>query len=456
MKERMANHKGHILVVDDEPSMRTTLTILLKRAGYRVSQADDGREALDLLSKERFQMILTDLKMGEMDGLELLRRAKTMGPHTEVIIFTAYGTVESAVEAMKLGAYDYMEKPFNDTELLMKVARAMEHSSLVREVTQLRAALKNHKGMGEIVAKSKEMQDVLSKVAQLAPTEATVLIKGESGTGKELIARAVHEGSPRSGRAFVPINCSNLPESLLESELFGYEKGAFTGAERQHKGLFEAAHGGTLFLDEIGDMPGALQGKILRVLQEREVRRLGSTRSIRVDVRILAATNKPIDRMVEGGIFREDLFYRLNVVRIQIPPLRVRPDDIIPLSHHFLERYTGRSGKTIKGFDPLAVQRMLRHSWPGNVRELENAVERGVILAKSEYITVDDLSLDVATLGAEAVQGGTLKELQRRHVLAALKRNRGNQAKAARELGIGRNTLWRWVKKYGLLQEFHS
>lgn len=444
-------HKGHILVVDDEPSMRTTISILLKREGYHVSQAGDGIEALKMLERAPYDMVLTDLKMEGMNGMELLRQVKAVDPHTEILIFTAYGTVSSAVEAMKLGAYDYIGKPFDEEELLLKVARALERKALVREVQDLRAELKGQRGMGEIIAASKEMKEVLTKVTQAAPTEATVLIEGESGTGKELVARAIHLGSPRRDRPFIPINCSSFPETLLESELFGYEKGAFTGAEKGRKGLFEAAHQGTLFLDEIGDMPRPLQGKLLRALQEGEVRRLGSTDPIKVQVRIVAATNQQIEALVARGILRDDLFYRLNVVRIPIPPLRERRDDIVPLAHHFLETYRKRAQKEISGFAPESIKAMLLHPWPGNVRELENAVERGVILARSRSITKQDLSLGLPLPERGPGEKGTLKELQRHHILSALERHGGNQAKASRELGIGRNTLWRRLKEYGLL-----
>jgi two-component system response regulator HydG len=442
---------GHILVVDDEPSMRTTLSILLKREGYQVSQAGDGVEALKKLGRGQYDMVLTDLKMEGVDGMELLRQVKAADPQTEVLIFTAYGTVTSAVEAMKLGAYDYIGKPFDEEELLLKVARALERKALVREVQDLRAELKGQRGIDEIVAASKEMQEVLAKINQVAPTEATVLIEGESGTGKELIARALHQGSPRSDRPFIPINCSTFPETLLESELFGYEKGAFTGADKGRKGLFEAAHQGTLFLDEIGDMPLPLQGKLLRALQEGEVRRLGSTVPVKVQVRIVTATNKNIETLVAQGTLRDDLFYRLNVVRIHIPPLRERRDDIVSLAQHFLEIYRKRAQKEIRGFTPDAIQVMLNHPWPGNVRELENAVERGVILARSTSITPQDLSLGLPPSEVGSGGSATLKELQRRHIISALERHGGNQAKAARELGIGRNTLWRRLKEYGLL-----
>ncbi len=442
---------GHILVVDDEPSMRTTLSILLKREGYQVSQAGDGTEALKMLERGQYDMVLTDLKMEGVDGMELLRQVKAADPQTEILIFTAYGTVTSAVEAMKLGAYDYIGKPFDEEELLLKVSRALERKSLVKEVKDLRAELKGQRWMGEIIGTSKEMKEVLTKVNQVAPTEATVLIEGESGTGKELIARAIHQGSPRRERPFIPINCSSFPETLLESELFGYEQGAFTGADKGRKGLFEAAHQGTLFLDEIGDMPRSLQGKLLRALQEGEVRRLGSTNPIKVQVRIVTATNQQIEVLVAQGILRDDLFYRLNVVRIPIPPLRERRDDIVPLAHHFLEIYRKRAQREITGFAPEAIQAMLNHLWPGNVRELENAVERGVILARSPFITKQDLSLGLPLPEGRSGGKGTLKELQRHHILSALERHGGNQAKAARELGIGRNTLWRRLKEYGLL-----
>jgi two-component system response regulator HydG len=440
--------KGRILVVDDEPSIRTTLSILLKRNGYQVSLAASGQEALPMLAPGEYDMILTDLKMEGMDGIEFLRHIKAVDPQAEVLIFTAYGTVATAVEAMKLGAYDYIGKPFDEEELLLKIARALERKALVREVQDLRQELH---GQGRIVAASKEMREVLARIDQVAPTDVTVLIEGESGTGKELVARAIHQGSLRRHRPFIPVNCSAFPEQLLESELFGYEKGAFTGADKSRKGLFEAAHTGTLFLDEIADMPLPLQGRLLRVLQEGEVRRLGSTQPVRVDVRIVTATNRRVDSLVAQGILRDDLFYRLNVVRISIPPLRERPDDIIPLAQHFLEVYKKKAATKITGFAPDAAQAMRAHPWPGNVRELENAVERGVILCRSSSITAQELSLGTPLSDARTNQGVTLKELERRHTLAALERHGGNQAETARELGIGRNTLWRRLKEYGLL-----
>ncbi|MBN1254155.1 MAG: sigma-54-dependent Fis family transcriptional regulator [Deltaproteobacteria bacterium] len=446
------DHNGHILVVDDEPSMRTTLSILLRREGYEVSQAGTGAEALGMLEQGGYDMVLTDLKMEGIDGMELLRHIKAAAPQTEVLIFTAYGTIATAVEAMKLGAYDYIGKPFDEEELLLKVARALERKALVSEVRDLRAELKGQGGRGKIIAASKQMREVLARVRQVAPTEATVLIEGESGTGKEVVARAIHQASPRSDRPFIPVNCSAFPETLLESELFGYEKGAFTGADKARKGLFEAAHTGTLLLDEIGDMPPPLQGKLLRVLQEGEVRRLGSTVPIKVQVRIVTATNKGAEQLVAQGTLREDLFYRLNVVRISIPPLRERPDDIIPLAQHFLEICRKKAQKEITGFAPDAVKAMLDHPWPGNVRELENAVERGAITCRSPSITAQDLSLGLFPLDAASVEKGTtLKELEQSCILTALERHGGNQAKAARELGIGRNTLWRRLKEYGLL-----
>jgi two-component system response regulator HydG len=440
--------KGRILVVDDEPSMRTTLSILLKREGYGVSLAESGAQALPMLAPGEYDMILTDLKMEGMDGIELLRHVKAVDPQAEVLIFTAYGTIASAVTAMKLGAYDYIGKPFDEEELLLKVARALERKALVKEVQDLRQELQ---AQGQIVAASKEMRDVLARIDQVAPTDATVLIEGESGTGKELVARAIHQGSLRRARPFIPVNCSTFPETLLESELFGYEKGAFTGADKSRKGLFEAAHTGTLFLDEIADMPLPLQGRLLRVLQEGEVRRLGSTQPIGVDVRIVTATNKKADALVAQGILRDDLFYRLNVVRISIPPLRERPDDIIPLAQHFLGVYKKKAKTKIAGFAPDAAQAMLAHPWPGNVRELENAVERGIILCRSSSVTAQDLSLGKPLPDTGSDAGLTLKELERRHTLAALERHNGNQAETARELGIGRNTLWRRLKEYGLL-----
>jgi two-component system response regulator HydG len=447
------NPIGHILVVDDEPSMRTTLSILLKKEGYQVSQAGDGTEALKMLEHGQYDMVLTDLKMEGVDGMELLRQVKAVDPHTEVLIFTAYGTVTSAVEAMKLGAYDYIGKPFDEEELLLKVARGLERKALVREVQDLRAELKGQRGMKEIIATSKEMKEVLTKVSQVAPTEATVLIEGESGTGKELIARAIHQGSPRRDRPFIPINCSSFPETLLESELFGYEKGAFTGAEKGRKGLFEAAHQGTLFLDEIGDMPRPLQGKLLRALQEGEVRRLGSTDPIKVQVRIVAATNQQIEALVAQGILRDDLFYRLNVVRISVPPLRERRDDIIPLAQHFLKIYQKRAQKVIRGFAPEAIQAMLKHPWPGNVRELENAIEHAMILTPGKIIEPQYFPPEIRHMKSNGSPPPPPKRdlgIEEENIRRALATFGGNVSRAATNLRIHRTTLWRKMREFGI------
>ena len=445
---------ARILVVDDEKSVRLTLSVLLSRAGHEPSEAASGSEAIAVLKEDPPDLVITDLRMGEVDGVDVLKAAKDVSSAIEVIVLTAHGTVESAVDAMRLGAYDYIEKPFDAEALLFKVQNALERRELVAEMHQLRQAFGDKYGFDNIVAKSAEMQGVLERVARIANTNATVLIEGETGTGKDLVARAIHLHSPRRDKHFVAINCGALPEHLLESELFGHVRGAFTGANVDKRGLFEEAERGTIFLDEISELLPATQVKLLRALQDGEIRRVGSNTPVRVDTRVLAATNQRLRSLVASGRFREDLYYRLNVIQVYIPPLRGRRDDIMPLVWHFLRLYSKQHGRDVRGFSPEAGEALLSYAWPGNVRELENAVERAVVLAAGDTVGVEDLALEGSASTAsgeekdDEVEG--LDEVVRRHILRALAKMNGNRVRTAEALKIGRNTLWRKLKQYGM------
>jgi DNA-binding NtrC family response regulator len=386
---------AHVLVVDDQSAMRLTLTALLKQAGHTLMQAGTGDEALAKISENDFDVVITDLKLDKVTGLEVLQAAKVNNPQTEVIVLTGFGSIESAVAAMKAGAIDYLTKPFDTEELLLAVQRAMERQRLRSEVQRLRSAVEEKEQFkpGSIVSASSAMSEVLEMVKRVAPTDATVLIQGESGTGKELIARAIHQNSPRHDQQFIPINCGALPENLLESELFGHVKGAFTGAHQNKKGLFEEADGGTLFLDEIGETTPPTQVKLLRVLQDMEVRRVGGNTPVKVDVRLVAATNQKLLERIEEGAFREDLYYRLQVILIGLPPLRDRPEEIIPIAEHYLGVYSQKFNKQVNGFTAEAKHALLDYSWPGNIRELINAIERAVILARTAEIGPEDFLL---------------------------------------------------------------
>jgi DNA-binding NtrC family response regulator len=402
---------AHILLVDDESSMRLTLTMLLKRAKHTLMQAATGADALEKLEKNHFDVVLTDLNLDKISGLDILRAAKANNPQTEVIVLTGYSSVESAVAAMKAGAIDYLTKPVDTEELLLAVGRATERQKLKSEVARLRTEVeaRGHFNSGKIVATSPAMHEVLSMVERVAPTDAAVLIQGESGTGKELIARALHENSSRKNEAFIPINCGALPENLLESELFGHVKGAFTGAHQNKKGMFEEADGGTLFLDEIGEMTPATQVKLLRVLQDQEVRRVGANTGVKVDVRIVAATNQNLMSNIENGEFREDLYYRLQVIVLHLPPLRERTDEILPIATHYLQNYAQKFRKPLQGFSPEAEGALREYSWPGNIRELINAVERAAILCREDIVQSEDLGLRVETV-SKPVKRATAKE----------------------------------------------
>jgi two-component system response regulator HydG len=450
----------NILVVDDDPGHRITLKTVLKSWNYRVSEAGDGQAAVSIVKDFPCDLILMDVRMAVMNGIDALKQIKAYNPSIPVVIMTAYSSVESAVEAMKAGAYDYLTKPLDFDELKLTIERAMEHTQLKDENRDLKAQLKNRAQARQIIGTSSPMRQLLEMVVTVAPSEATILITGESGTGKELIARAIHANSGRSSAPMVTVNCAALTESLLESELFGHEKGAFTGAERRREGWFVRADKGTLFLDEVGEMSMAMQVKLLRVLQEGEIQRVGGETPIYVDVRIIAATNMDLHGMAENGKFREDLFYRLNVVHLHVPSLKERADDIPLLAQHFLNRYAERNRKKIKGFNPQAMHRLLKYPWPGNVRELENAVERAVILSPGHYISEKDLPLsimrpgngDVDTQPSERSEeiDGSLDDIERAAIEKALSKTNGNKSEAARLLGINRRTLYNKLSKYGL------
>ncbi|MDY0004724.1 MAG: sigma-54 dependent transcriptional regulator [Polyangia bacterium] len=437
-----------ILVVDDEQGIRESLKRMLERESYQVHVAEDGRAGLDLLRREQVNVLLTDLRMPVMDGMDLLKAARTVAPDTEVIVMTAYGTVDVAVDAMRQGAYDFITKPLKKAHILKTVEKALERQALRMENQALRAELSAARNQDVIIGSSIALRRTLEIIAQAAPSAATVLILGESGTGKELLARAIHQGSPRAGGPFVAVNCSALPESIIEAELFGYEKGSFTGAVSSREGRFMAADGGTLFLDEIGELPPHIQVKLLRVLQEGEVERLGG-RSVKVDIRVVAATNRQIQEEVRSGRFREDLYYRLNVIAVKIPPLRERLDDVPLLAEHFLRKYSEKNSKTLAGFSRAALDLLCGYHWPGNVRELENAVERAVVLTRGEVIDVADLPPDIH--GRPGVNGrsitipiGTaLEEIERRVIQETLRHTDGDKRLAAQLLGIATRTIYR-------------
>jgi len=455
-----------ILILDDEPDAAKSWMQILEAAGYRCLATTEPEQALRLLESEHLDLLLTDLRMPGMDGMEMLRQARKIDQHIQVVMLTGYASLESAVAAVKAGAFDYLSKSFSNDQLRLAVERALTKRRLELENLHLREQLRGVFGFENIVGHSAMLQQVIELVRKAARSEANILILGESGTGKELIARAIHANSSRAALAFVPVDCASLPENLLESELFGYEKGAFTGAVGAKQGLMEAAHHGTLFLDELGELPLRLQVKLLRVLQERRIRHVGGTREIDIDMRIVSATNRDLRALVAAGKFREDLYYRVNVIDIVLPPLRERAGDIELLAASFLRRY-GESGQTaVKGFEPEAMIALETYSWPGNVRELQNVIERACALADSEMITLGELPLHLRTPArhasspppAEVTSKLTLKEAKERwigHLEAAyvadlLKQEGGNVSEAARKAGVDRKTLHRLLNKHGI------
>ncbi|MBI2492096.1 MAG: sigma-54-dependent Fis family transcriptional regulator [Candidatus Rokubacteria bacterium] len=443
-----------ILVADDEPAQLELVSGFLARQGFEVLTAADGRAALESFKAEPVDLILTDQKMPGLSGLELLQAARAANPEVAVIVMTAYGTIEHAVAAIKGGATDYLTKPVNLDALLHRIGQVRDRQRLLGENRELRAALQERHRVEGIIGESGRMQEALSLVRRVAASDATVLIRGESGTGKELIAKAIHYASRRAPGPLVRVNCAALPETLLESELFGHEKGAFTGAQAMRRGRFELAHGGSLFLDEIGDLPPHLQVKLLRVLQEREIERVGSSRPIAVDVRLLAATHRDLEALVKDGRFRDDLYYRLNVVTIAVPPLRERREDIPLLLDHFLAKFARENGKTIRGVSREARETLLRYDYPGNVRELENLVERAVVLTRDEVIGLGDLPLAAREPEPEPAGDASLpaavEGLERRLIRDALARADGVQTRAAELLGISERVLRYKLRKYGL------
>ncbi|MDA8421963.1 MAG: sigma-54 dependent transcriptional regulator [Nitrospiraceae bacterium] len=440
----------NILVVDDEEPFRRLLNKELTRKGYAVEVARDGNEALRLLHERSFDVLLLDVVMPGVDGLSLMKKLKEDSGAPAIIVLTGKATVETAVEAMKNGAYDYLTKPYKLDELAIIIDRAYEFSRLSVKSKLLEQELVRKESPFEFIGKSKQLQDILAMIQKVAPTDSPVFIQGESGTGKELIANTVWHFSTRKDAPFIALNCATLSENLIESEIFGHEKGAFTNAYQMKHGLVEVADKGTLFLDEIGEMPIGLQPKLLRFLDSGEFRRVGGNKTLRVDVRMIAATNKDLDSLIKAGTFREDLYYRLNVINVAIPPLRERKEDVVELSQHFLKKYAKKLSKPITEFTSEALDLLTGYNWPGNVRELENVVERAVILCESGRIGAEDLSISSYSAVAEMSVNPSLEEMEKNYILRVLKEAGNNQSKASQLLGIDRKTLYLKLKKYGI------
>lgn len=451
--------KARILFIDDELPMREMFQRLFEDSDYEILLARNGSEGLETFTKEKVHLVITDLSMPGMNGLEVLKEIKKRDPNVPVILITAYATIETAVEAIKEGAYDYSTKPFDPDAIEITIKNALAHKELVDENILLKQKLNDVEKRRQIIGESAKMQEVFELVGKVAPTDATVLILGESGTGKELIARSLHELSQRSEKIFLSINCGALPETLLESELFGYEKGAFTGATTSKQGFFKAADRGTLFLDEIGEMPPALQVKLLRVLQEKEIMTVGGRKTFPVDVRIISATNKNLREEVEKGSFREDLFYRINLFTVQIPPLRDRTEDIPLLLNHFIKHYNAEFGKSVERISPELMHFFMEYDWPGNIRELENYVERGILMAEGSRLDLSALPEDALkadqTAGSEEGGALTFKEakekFEREYILAQLKKHKGVVSRAAQDAQIPRPNFYEKLKKYGIV-----
>ena len=448
----MPEAPAHILVIDDDKAMRDACFQILSRQGYRVELAASAKQGLTLLERLSFDTILLDLVMPDMDGLEALKKIRALDPDVEVIIITGYGTIQSAVESIKAGAFHFLSKPFVPDDLRNLVSRALGKRRLDLENLYLRQELKTKDERNVLVYESESMIRIMDMIARVAPTDSTVLITGESGTGKGLVARKLHQLSQRARRPFITVDCGTLVETLFESELFGHVKGSFTGADANKIGKFELAQNGTLFFDEISNIGLEVQAKLLRAVQERKISKVGSHRVITVDVRIIAATNKDLRKAIKDGTFREDLFYRLNVVLIQMPPLRERKSDIPLLVHHFLEKYNGRLRKDFRGISPDALDLLVRHDWPGNVRELENTIERLVVLSSGPYLEPADLVFagTILTPAIEAPDGTSLKDLERNHIIQTLQRCDGHKSETARALGIDRKTLREKLKRYNI------
>jgi len=445
---------ARILIVDDHDSARNMLSEMLVAEGHEVDQASNGERACSMVGSNGYDLVITDLRMGDVGGLEVLRRTRETSPHTEVIVMTAFGTIEDAVEAMRFGAHDFVQKPFVEEELLVKVARASHARQRDEGAYAIAADFRERYNFGNIIGQSAEIRDVLGRIVRIAPTDATVLITGESGTGKELVARAIHANSLRAERPFVSINCAALTETLLESELFGHVRGSFTGAVQTRKGLFEEANGGTFFFDEIAETPPSLQAKLLRAIQEGEIRRLGDNKPINVDARIIAATNQNLRRLIEEKRFREDLYYRLNVARFELPPLRERKEDIPSIVQTFLEKY-GRKMARQARLGPGVMDHLMAYDFPGNIRELENLIEQGVALAQDGQVHLSDIMPNSNGNGGAALPerqslADIVREVERNAIVRALRQVDGNKERAAELLGLSPTTLWRKMKRLRL------
>jgi len=449
---------GSILIVDDEKAQREILTMILRGAGYDTAEAPGVREALALLDKREFDLILTDLKMQGQSGLELLEQIMADDPQQCVILMTAHGSIDSAVGAMKRGAFDYLEKPLERENLLLTLKRAFERIALVRENRVLQKRVAEIQHIPSIIGDHPKMKEVYRIVTKIASTSSTVLIYGESGTGKELVARAIHDGSPRKDQPFMAINCAAIPETLIESELFGHEKGSFTGANAREIGILEAANGGTVFLDEIGEMNVSMQAKLLRAIQEKEIRRVGGKLNLPLDVRIISATNRDLEQEIKKGAFREDLYYRLNVLRINLPPLRERGSDIATLADFFIKKYSAASGIAVEGIAKPALKLLLNYTWPGNVRQLESVIERAVLMAEGSIIQPEDLPAEIGSLAAQGgvvpfelpPEGINFEEMEKALIIKAMERADWVIGKAAPILGLSYKTLQYRLEKYGI------
>ncbi|HXG51256.1 MAG TPA: sigma-54 dependent transcriptional regulator [candidate division Zixibacteria bacterium] len=446
---------GRILVVDDDPEMCRFFMQLLGDEGYAVEVVHDGASALRRHRQGDFDLVITDLMMPRMRGTELVRQLREHDPDALVLLVTAFGSIESAVEAMRAGAFDYVTKPFRTDEILLDVNRALEQRRLRSELRRLRTEVQERYSFQNVLARSEAMQKALEIAARVSDLSANVLIIGESGTGKEMIARAIHRNSARAEGPFIPLNCAAVPETLLESELFGYTRGAFTDAKKDRRGLFQEAGGGVLFLDEISEMPLSIQAKLLRVIEDKEVRPLGSNQSEKIDARVISASNRDLEKLVQEGSFRRDLYYRLNVIRIELPPLRERPEDIPVLVDHFIRKFAGHATRPVTGIEPDALAALMSYRWPGNVRELEHTLERAVLLGKTPSICLDDLpesltrcNRDRLPLNEALARGYTLKELEKEYIHRVLENTNGNKTEAARILGVDRTTLYRKLEEY--------
>jgi two-component system response regulator HydG len=437
---------ARILIVDDQKNMRTTLAIMLRGAGHDVAEAKDGSDAVEAIDDEVYDLVITDLRMGKVDGIAVLRHVREASPLSEVIVMTAYGTIETAVEAMRLGAWDYIQKPFTEDELLVKVDKALERRWLSGEVSLLTQEFKERYAFENIIGRSQSVRDILTRIIKIAPTDTTVLITGESGTGKELIAKAIHANSKRGNRPFVPVNCAAISETLLESELFGHTRGAFTGAVSTRKGLFEEAEGGTFFFDEIGETSPSFQAKLLRAIQEREIKRVGDNKAVQVNIRVIAATNQDLQKAIAEKRFREDLYYRLNVARFRVPPLRERPEDVPLLVEHFLKKFSRQMGRAVR-LGKGSMEQLMAYAFPGNVRELENLLEQAVALTIDGEIMLGDLvpSTEDAPRGRQTLDD-IVSVAERQAIRAALVHYESTD-EAADALGLSPTTLWRKMKK---------